>query len=225
MLRCRHSCATPPLSPAVSPWLKAVTVTADSDRLMWTDETPAVRCSLSFCDATSTIRRSHLFPASCQFHGFWANGAANWLRLAQGRSLRRKSLSSDEIWRTRGVAEVQKEVTTALPATGPPLVFKTCSASDKKEEKKKNTESCAAWREAQQVSGLMHGTLGNYGTADRDEFLFLLLWKSLTDSPASRLFPIRWFIKVMVPILKRYILKVPYDSQFILSRFFIPQWM
>lgn len=65
----------------------------------------------------------------------------------------------------------------------------------------------------------MHGMLGNYGTVDRDQFLFLLLWKSLTDSPASRLFPIRWFIKVMVPILKRYILKVPHDLQFILSRF------
>lgn len=70
------------------------------------------------------------------------------------------------------------------------------------------------------MSGLMHGMLGNYGTVDRDQFLFLLLWKSLTDSLAFRLFAIRWFIKVMVPILKRYILKAPYDSQFTASRVF-----
>lgn len=97
--------------------------------------------------------------------------------------------------------------------------MQTFSASHKKKEKRKTTARCAACTEAQQVSGLMHGMLGNYGTIDRDQFLFLLLWKSLTDRLAFRLFAIRWFIEVMVPILKRYILKVPYDSQFTASRF------
>lgn len=121
--------------------------------------------------------------------------------------------------RTQGAAEVQKEVTAAPAAMGRLPVLQSFSASHKKKGKKKNTARCAACTEAQQVSGLMHGMLGNYGTVDRDQFLFLLLWKSLMDSLAFRLFAIRWFIKVMVPILKRYILKVPYDSQFTASRF------
>lgn len=126
--------------------------------------------------------------------------------------------------RAQGAAEVQKEVTAAPAATGRLPVLQTFSASHKKKEKRKTTARCAACTEAQQVSGLMHGMLGNYGTVDWDQFLFLLLWKSLTESLAFRLFAIRWFIKVMVTILKRYILKVPYDSQFTASRFFIPRW-
>lgn len=121
--------------------------------------------------------------------------------------------------RAQGAAEAQKEVTAAAAATGRLPVLQTFSASHKKKEKRKTTARCAACTEAQQVSGLMHGMLGNYGTVDRDQFLFLLLWKSLTESLAFRLFAIRWFIKVMVAILKRYILKVPYDSQFTASRF------